>query len=146
MSARDEISKAAENAMADLAGTSEPSDDGHVPEPGKPGEPIKVNSSVSEATNATETEREQGATSGPSPDGTSTAPREGNSPTPAEGRDAGDGDRSPDTEGGSAQAAEKQAAGSHVSGPAGLPEHDPQDGSSEVLESDEDPSAGMGQG
>ncbi|GAB3563310.1 hypothetical protein GCM10027405_17680 [Arthrobacter alkaliphilus] len=141
MSARDEISKAAENAMADLAGTSEPSDDGHVPEPGKPGEPIKVNSSVSEATNATEDEREGGSAGGPSPDRTSTPAQEGSSQTPPEGKDAGDGDPSPGAEGASAE-----AAGSHVPGPGGLPERDPQDGASEVLESDEDPSVGMGRG
>lgn len=141
MSARDEISKAAENAMADLAGTSEPSDDGHVPEPGKPGEPIKVNSSVSEATNATEDERESGPTGSPSPDRTSAAAREGGSHTPHADQDAGDGGQGTGAEGASAQ-----AAGSHVPGPGGLPERDPQDGASEVLESDEDPSVGMGRG
>lgn len=141
MSAHDEISKAVENAMEDLAGTSEPTDDGHVPEPGKPGEPIKVNSSVSEATNASEAEREGPPTDGSSPDGTSTGPREADSQTPPVSLHAADVDRSPRVEGVTAQAAR-----SRPPGPAGLPEHDPQGGTSEALESDEDPSVGMGRG
>ncbi|OOP64548.1 hypothetical protein BMF89_03805 [Arthrobacter sp. SRS-W-1-2016] len=141
MSARDEISKAAENAMEDLARSSEPNDDGHLPHPGRPGEPIKVNSSVSEATNATAAAREAAGADGSSVDAPSPGLREGNSQTSAEGLDSADTGRSPGAEGASAEAARTR-----VPGPAGLPEPDPQDGSSEALESDEDPPVGMGRG
>ncbi|MCI0144187.1 hypothetical protein KNN17_21810 [Arthrobacter bambusae] len=140
MSARDEISKAAESAM-DLARSSEPNDDGHVPHPGRPGEPIKGNSSVSEATNATAAAREAAGAGGSSVDAPSSGLREGNSQTSAESLDSTDAGRSPGAEGASAEAAR-----SRVPGPAGLPEPDPQDGTSEALESDEDPSVGMGRG
>jgi hypothetical protein len=139
MGARDEISKAAENAMEDLAGTSEQSDDGHVPEPGKPGEPIKVNSSVSEATNASEAEREDPA-AGVSPvERTSNEKDDGSPQPPSAGPDSPDAD--PGREGAMAR-----AAGGGVAGPAGLPEPDPQSGTSGPLESDEDPSTDMGRG
>jgi hypothetical protein len=52
----DNIRGLAGNAMKDLAGLSEPADDGHVPEPGDPDEDIKVHSSVSEGSNAGEGE------------------------------------------------------------------------------------------
>ena len=141
MGAGDEISKAAENAMEDLAGTSDPNDDGHVPEPGRPGEPIKVNSSISEATNATEDEREGAASGGSAPDRTSSGTDEDELQAPSEGLESADADRSLGREGATAQAAR-----SGVPGPAGLPEHDPQDGTSAPLESDEDPSTGTGRG
>lgn len=144
MGAGDEISKAAENAMEDLAGISEPSDDGHVPEPGKPGEPIKVNSSVSEGTNASETEREdRGATGSVEHDATRGG---GERSAPAASENAqGSSDRaeSQDSDGGLGEGAIGQATGG-VAGPAGLPDPDPEDGTAEPLESDQDPSAGMG--
>lgn len=141
MSAREEISKAAENAMKDLAGTSEPSDDAHVPEPGKPGEPIKVNSSVSEATNASETEREGAAAGNLAGDRTPSDNDEVNAQAPFESPDSPDADLSLGRDGSTAR-----AAGGGVPGPAGLPEPDPQDGTAEPLEADEDPSTGMGRG
>jgi hypothetical protein len=48
----DSIGKAAENAMEDLAQTSDPTDDAHVPEPGASDEDIQVHSSISEGSNA----------------------------------------------------------------------------------------------
>jgi hypothetical protein len=48
----DSIGKAAENAMEDLAGTSEPTDDAHVPEPGTKDDDVQVHSSISEGSNA----------------------------------------------------------------------------------------------
>lgn len=49
--------RAAEHALKDLAGLSERTDDGHVPEPGDPDETIKVHSSISEGFNAGAAER-----------------------------------------------------------------------------------------
>src|SRR3989337_3038589 len=48
----DSIGKAAENAMEDLAGTSKPTDDAHVPEPGARDDDIQVHSSISEGSHA----------------------------------------------------------------------------------------------
>ena len=48
----DSIGKAAENAMEDLAGTSEPADDAHAPEPGASDDDVQVHSSISEGSNA----------------------------------------------------------------------------------------------
>jgi hypothetical protein len=48
----DSIGKAAENAMEDLAGTSEPTDDAHAPEPGTKDDDVQVHSSISEGSNA----------------------------------------------------------------------------------------------
>lgn len=52
MGVEDSIRKATENAMEDLAATSDPVDDGHVPEPGKKADDIQVHSSISEGSNA----------------------------------------------------------------------------------------------
>ncbi|MFE5837115.1 hypothetical protein [Arthrobacter sp. NPDC056493] len=48
----DSMGKAAENAMEDLAQTSDPTDDAHVPEPGAEDDDIQVHSSISEGSNA----------------------------------------------------------------------------------------------
>lgn len=52
----DSISKAAENAMEDLGGTAEKSDDGHAPDPGNPRDDVQVHSSISEGSNALDDE------------------------------------------------------------------------------------------
>src|SRR5918994_2124528 len=52
MGVGDSIKKAAENAMEDLAGTSDPHDDARVPEPGDRDDDIQVHSSISEGSNA----------------------------------------------------------------------------------------------
>ncbi len=143
MSAGDRISKAAKDAMEDLAGTSEPSDDAHVPEPGDPAEPIKVNSSVSEATNATEAEREQ-ATESRVPDHRSADFNE----TSSEGSDGGKSGEHDTRENGRSfedgtAGREGLSAGAGSDGgrgPAGLPDPDPENGSAQPLESDQDPS------
>jgi hypothetical protein len=57
----DSIKKGADNAMKDLAGTAEKSDDGHTPDPGNPGDVVQVHSSISEGSNAMEGEREEAA-------------------------------------------------------------------------------------
>src|SRR4029453_4480011 len=56
MGVEDSIRKAAENAMEDLAGTSDPGDDQHVPEPGAKDDDIQVPSSISEGSNAMDSE------------------------------------------------------------------------------------------
>jgi len=48
----DSIGKAAENAMEDLAQTSDPTDDAHAPEPGASDEDVQGHSSISEGSNA----------------------------------------------------------------------------------------------
>src|SRR6188472_2277664 len=50
----DSIEEAARNAVEDLAGTADRTDDGHAPDPGDPNEEIRVHSSISEGSNATE--------------------------------------------------------------------------------------------
>jgi hypothetical protein len=50
------IKKAVENAMEDLAGLSEPADDAHAPDPGNPDDDVQVHSSISEGSNAMDTE------------------------------------------------------------------------------------------
>jgi hypothetical protein len=52
----DSIRKAAENAMEDLGGTAEKSDDGHTPDPGNPQDDVQVHSSISEGSNALDDE------------------------------------------------------------------------------------------
>ncbi len=54
----DNVRGAAENALKDLAGLSEPNDDAHAPEPGDPSDEIKVHSSISEGSNAGEARAE----------------------------------------------------------------------------------------
>jgi hypothetical protein len=53
----DNVRGAAEHALKDLAGLSERTDDGHVPEPGDPDETIRGHSSISEGSNAEAAER-----------------------------------------------------------------------------------------
>lgn len=162
MGAGEEISKAAKNAMEDLAGTAEPTDDAHVPEPGQPGEPIKVHSSISEATNATDAEREGEGSSEEALGRSATAPASGSSAsdTSSDTTDGGMGGKQPDrmsptnVGGGTGdgdgtlgnEAVGQAATGGEVRGPAGLPDPDPEDGSAEPLEADQDPSTGMGRG
>ena len=52
MGVEDNIKKAAENAMEDLADASDPQDGGYVPEPGERDDDIQVHSSISEGSNA----------------------------------------------------------------------------------------------
>lgn len=58
MGAGDSIRKAAEDAMRDLGGVSEPTDDGNTPEPGSPEGPIQSHASISEGSNAMEDQAE----------------------------------------------------------------------------------------
>ncbi len=116
----DNISKAAENAFEDMGGLSKPTDDGHVPDPGAPDEEIKVHSSISEGSNATDAPPEQGANSGDAsrPAGTSgDAGTKGNIVSDENGADDSAGDPGRDNE--SADGVE--AIPRDVPGPAGLP-------------------------
>ena len=81
----DDISKAAENAMEDLAGTSKPGEGPDVPEPTDPNSDVEVHSSISEGSNAMEAEKEKapGLKSGPA-----TGPVSANPAEPEDG-DAG---------------------------------------------------------
>jgi hypothetical protein len=55
----DSIKKGADNAMKDLAGNADKTDDGHTPDPGNPHDDVEVHSSLSEGSNAMEKEREE---------------------------------------------------------------------------------------
>jgi hypothetical protein len=69
MGVGESIEKAAENAMKDLSGTAERTDDGHVPDPGDPNDNVEVHSSLSEGSNTMEAEKErEGRDAGPKVD------------------------------------------------------------------------------
>jgi hypothetical protein len=129
----DSIEQAAENAMEDLGGVSEATDDGHAPEPGAPDEEIKVHSSISEGSNALEdTDETPGRSSGPPQ-----SPHLDENTGPGGGR-AGRPDAAAD--------AEVRGVPRDVPGPGGLPGPDPDALRADPSESDEDPSADMGRG
>lgn len=120
----DSISKAAENAMEDLAGTAEKSDDGHAPDPGNPREDVQVHSSISEGSNALDDE--------PGTDPSRQTPGDPagsplDSPPPAPTEEPGGTPPLDDP---------------HVPGPAGLPDPDPEDLRADPSEGAEDPGAG----
>lgn len=138
----DNVRGAAEHALKDLAGLSERTDDGHVPEPGDPDETIKVHSSISEGSNAEAAERgsaggtdrmddpvsESGPEStgvdnvtdhhAPAPSRDEATPDEGSVPGPPHG----------------------------VPGSGGLPEPDPEGVRADPSEADDDPTVSMGRG
>lgn len=128
----DSISKAAENAMEDLAGTSKPTDGTGVPEPTDPNSDVEVHSSISEGSNAMEAEKEKAPGLKPGP---ATGPVSAN-PAPAENSDG-------TTE---SEAADTPDVPRDVSGPGGLPEGDPGELRADPGEGDEDPSTGLGRG
>lgn len=150
----DSIGKAAENAMEDLAGTSEPTDDAHVPEPGAQDDDIQVHSSISEGSNAMDDDDSPaGAGTGGSgyTQGTGTAASGGagtggaaaGSTAGAAGEgDTGTGTGIPDA--GGIGAAEGSGTPGHVAGSAGLPDPDPDELRADPSEADQDPTTGMG--
>lgn len=147
----DSIGKAAENAMEDLAGTSEPTDDAHVPEPGAKDDDIQVHSSISEGSNAMDDDDSPaGAGTGGtgSSQGTGTAASGGagaaagsTAGTAAEG-DTGTGTGIQDA--GGIGAAEGSGTPGHVAGSAGLPDPDPDELRADPSEADQDPTTGLG--
>ena len=128
----DSISKAAENAMEDLAGTSKPTEATDVPEPTDPNSDVEVHSSLSEGSNAMEAEKEKAPGLKPGP---ATGPVSAN-PVPA------DHTRS-STE---SDAADTPEVPRDVPGPGGLPEGDPGELRADPGEGDQDPSTGLGRG
>lgn len=154
----DSIGKAAENAMEDLAGTSEPTDDAHVPEPGAKDEDIQVHSSISEGSNAMDdddtstgagtgrTGDTQGAGAGAA-DGAGTGAAAGGTSGAAAGGAAGEGGSGTGTgtqDAGGIGAAEGADGPGHVAGSAGLPDPDPDELRADPSEADQDPTTGMG--
>ena len=148
----DSIGKAAENAMEDLAGTSEPTDDTHAPEPGAKDDDIQVHSSISEGSNAMDDDdTPPGAGTGRTaytPQGPGTEASGGTGTRAAAGSTAGEG-------GGTGTGTETQDAGGigaaegsgtpgHVAGSAGLPDPDPDELRADPSEADQDPTTGMG--
>ena len=144
MGVGDNIRKAAENAMEDLAGTSDPHDDAHVPEPGDRNDDIQVHSSISEGSNAMDDADDypehQGAAAGGF----------------AEQSDA-PGALSDDPDQSASGAATQESGGDRndrlpmgnpesPSGPAGLPGPDPEELRADPSEADEDPTSSMGRG
>jgi hypothetical protein len=146
----DSIRKAADNAMKDLGGTSEPTDDGHVPEPGDPDEEIKVHSSISEGSNAADAAEDgtRGQGQGADADagtGRNIVPGRGG-PGGGPGGSGGTAE-SGTAESGTAESAEDTPEPPRdVPGPGGLPDPDPDVLRADPSEGDTDPSTGMGRG
>lgn len=155
----DSIGKAAENAMEDLAGTSEPTDDAHVPEPGAKDDDIQVHSSISEGSNAMDDDdRSAGAGTGGTgrSQGTGTAEGSGagtggagtgGAAAGSTAGTAGEGDTGTGTgiqDAGGIGAAEGSGTPGHVAGSAGLPDPDPDELRADPSEADQDPTTGLG--
>lgn len=148
----DSIGKAAENAMEDLAGTSKPTDDAHVPEPSTRDDDVQVHSSISEGSNAMDDDGGQG-TSGAASGGPDTRSPEPGGPetrgSEARGSDtAGAGTGSAEaggtTDSGGIGAAEGSDVPRDVAGSAGLPDPDPDELRADPSEGDQDPTTGLG--
>ena len=136
----DSIGKAAENAMEDLAGTSSPTEGTHVPEPTDPNSDVEVHSSISEGSNAMETEKEKAPGLKPGP---ATGPVSAN-PSGSERSEAADAAGSATDAAGSAETAAAGDVPRDVPGPGGLPEGDPDTLRADPGEGDEDPSTSLG--
>ncbi|WP_286179153.1 hypothetical protein [Arthrobacter sp. ISL-95] len=137
MGVEDSIRKATENAMEDLAGTSDPVNDGHVPEPGEKDDDIQVHSSISEGSNAMDEDI--------SPDKPSTGTAKGSATDTGQSHsdaDTPDADTLRDDE----SDADVPTTSGDVPGPAGLPAGDPDDLRADPSEGGGDPSTSMGRG
>lgn len=148
----DSVRGAAENALRDLSGLSQPADDAHTPDPGDPGEKIGVHSSISEGSNAEEDADRSRPDSG-SRD--STLDRQQSAQAPGLGAaghagnivsDEGGGGTGADSAGDTA--GDDAAAGPprDVAGPGGLPGPDSEGLRADPSESEGDPSSSMGRG
>ncbi|MFD5278371.1 hypothetical protein ACFWIX_12535 [Pseudarthrobacter sp. NPDC058362] len=129
----DSIGKAAENAMEDLAGTSDPAEKSNVPDPTNPNDDVEVHSSISEGSNAMEAEEQKapGLKTGAAPGPVSEGPV---SDSPL----GGDAERGPQRGGGGGTDAAAPAP-EHVAGPGGLPEGDPEELRADPSEGGQDP-------
>ena len=157
----DSIGKAAENAMEDLARTSEPTDDAHVPEPGSKDDDIQVHSSISEGSNARDGEAgpRAGVHTTYTPQGPGTEASGGQGTTGAAGMSGVEGSGTEESAGtdesagtatsggiGAAGATDAPDAARGVPGPAGLPDPDPEELRADPSEGDQDPGTGLGRG
>ncbi|MFE4544217.1 hypothetical protein [Arthrobacter sp. NPDC056727] len=140
----DSIGKAAENAMEDLAQTSDPTDDAHVPEPGAEDDDIQVHSSISEGSNARDGDDgpQQSAHTAHTPQsqGTEASGSHGTSSTDESAGAAASGGI------GATGATDAPEAARGVPGPAGLPDPDPEELRADPSEGDRDPGTGLGRG
>lgn len=155
MGISDNIKKGAEDALEDLAGMAEKSDDGHTPDPGNPNDEVQVHSSISEGSNALEAEKDEQRTGqsvgSAAADPTDTPPGGPADPTqppggpldnPAEDPDNAPplGDPGPGPDG-----SPDPSPGS-VPGPGGLPATEPGRFRADPSEGDGDPTVSMGRG
>jgi hypothetical protein len=155
MGIEDSVRGAAENALRDLSGLSQPADDAHTPEPGDPGEKIGLHSSISEGSNAEEDADHSRPDSG-SRDSrlhgqeSAQAPGHGAAGHAGHAGHAGNivSDEGGGEGGGADSAGEGAAAGPprDVAGPGGLPGPDPGGLRADPSESEADPSSSMGRG
>lgn len=149
----DSIERAAKNAVEDLAGTADRTDDGHAPDPGDPNEDIRVHSSISEGSNATDTVDPTENPSGTPPEQPQTKPDEApplddprsdpapyEQPSPHEDTAPGG---NPESGGGPAQ---HGVPGREVPGSGGLPDANPDELRADPSEADGDPTTSMGRG
>jgi hypothetical protein len=142
----DSVRGAAENALKDLSGLSQPADDAHAPEPGEPGEKIGVHSSISEGSNAEEDADRSRPDAG---NRDSTLDRQQSAQAPGHGA-AGNivSDEGAGAGTGADSAGEEATAGPprDVAGPGGLPGPDSEGLRADPSESEGDPSSSMGRG
>jgi hypothetical protein len=138
----DSIGKAAENAMEDLAGTSKPTDDAHVPEPGTRDDDVQVHSSISEGSNAMDNDGGPGTSGAASGSPETGGPETSGSDT--RGRETGSAEAGGTTDSGGIGAAEGSDLPRDVAGSAGLPDPDPDELRADPSEGDQDPTTGLG--
>jgi hypothetical protein len=146
----DSIGKAAENAMEDLAGTSDPVEKRDVPDPSDPNSDVEVHSSLSEGSNAMEAEKQKapGLKAGAAPGPVSESPFGGDADETANDQAYDDGGLagSASAPGSAAGSAGANSTGdvSGVSG--GLPDSNPDELRADPTEGDQDPSTSTGRG
>ena len=148
MGIEDSIRKTAENAMEDLAGTSDPVNNDRVPEPGEKDDDVQVHSSISEGSNAMDSdvpgENDDPRTAGHAETGTTHGTASHG--TASHSTDSPETTDDADTSRGSEADTDVSATSGDVSGPAGLPQDDPDDLRADPSEGGGDPSTSMGRG
>ncbi|WP_347110139.1 hypothetical protein AAHB33_05470 [Paenarthrobacter sp. S56] len=144
MGIEESIHKAAENAMEDLAGTSDPVDKDSVPAPNEKADDIHVHSSLSEGSNANDSKTPEEQAQETSEDRSFAVDGHGEAHEEHVHHDSGvtDSDVNQDREGDR----DLPTASGDVPGPAGLPDGDPDALRADPSEGGEDPSTSMGRG
>ena len=144
----DSIGKAAENAMEDLAGTSDPAEKLNVPDPTDPKDDVEVHSSLSEGSNAMEAEKQKapGLKTGAAPGPVSSNPLGGDADGPDSTPDSSEDDDGSLAGDATAPSGAAGSAGGSVAGPGGLPDSNPDELRADPTEGDQDPSASTGRG